>query len=132
MPEYKSLMGTMERKEKEFTNVLKGMYADYEKRTKELQEFGPGMMEAVYEERTKELSKLQQDVMAYEDKIPERLEKLQAGMLKPLNDKYLKIVSAVAQENGYSFIFDIATGGVVYYPETGDITDLVKKKMGIL
>ncbi len=131
MPEYKALKASMERKQKEFEGVLKGMYADYEKRGKDLQELGPGMMEAVYEEKTKELAKLQQDILAYEDNIPSRLEKLQSGMLKPLNDKYLKMVKAVANEGGYSFIFDIASGGVVYYPETGDITDLVKKKMGI-
>ena len=44
---------------------------------------------------------------------------------------YLKIVAAVAKENGYSYIFDVAAGGVAYYPETtGNITDLVKKRMG--
>jgi len=53
-------------------------------------------------------------------------------LLKPLNDKYLKVVQAVAKENGYTFIFDLATGVVAYYPEnSGDVTELVKKKMGI-
>jgi outer membrane protein len=131
MPEYKALQASMDRKQKELEASLKGMYADYEKRSKELQELSVGMMEAVYEERTKELAKLQQDILAYEESAPERLGKLQSNMMKPLNDKYLKIVNAVAKENGYAYIFDIAAGGVVYYPETGDITDLVKRKMGI-
>ncbi|MBK7148074.1 MAG: OmpH family outer membrane protein [Bacteroidetes bacterium] len=131
MPEYKALLASIERKQKEFEASLKGMYADYEKRTKELQELSGGMMEAVYEERTKELAKLQQDILAYEESAPERLGKLQNSMMKPLNDKYLKMVNAVAKENDYTYIFDIAAGGVVYYPETGDITALVKRKMGI-
>jgi hypothetical protein len=53
-------------------------------------------------------------------------------LIKPINDKYIKIVDIVAKENNYTYIFDIATGSVVYHPEnTGDITGLVKNKMGI-
>ena len=51
--------------------------------------------------------------------------------MKPLQEKYLKGVKEVAKEQGYSYILDLAAGGVVYSPETGsDITQAVKTKIG--
>ncbi len=131
MPEYKQLKSTLERKRKEQEAKLNAMYKDYEKRQKELTELGLGLMEAVREEKMIEMDSLAQATAAYEQRIDADIETLQAKLLKPMNDKYLKIVNAVAKENGYSYIFDIATGSVAYYPASGNITDLVKKKMGI-
>ena len=43
----------------------------------------------------------------------------------------MKGVKEVARENGYSYILDIAAGGVVYFPDSGsDVTALVKTKIG--
>jgi outer membrane protein len=132
MPEYKQMKAALEKKRKEQQAKLSAMYKEYEKRQKELNEFALGLMEAVREEKMIELDSLAQATAAYEQRIDADIQALQMKLLKPMNDKYLKIVSAVAQENGYSYIFDIATGSVAYYPETnGDITSLVKKKMGI-
>jgi Skp family chaperone for outer membrane proteins len=51
--------------------------------------------------------------------------------MKPLQEKYMKGVKEVAKEQGYSYILDLAAGGVVYSPETGyDITQAVKTKIG--
>ncbi|HLP33898.1 MAG TPA: OmpH family outer membrane protein [Bacteroidia bacterium] len=132
MPEYKQLMNALEKKRKDQETRLGGMYKSFETRQKELQEIAPALMEAVREEKMIELDSLQKAIVAYEEQMDFDLQKLQAKLLKPLNDKYLKIVEAVSKENGYTYIFDIATGSVVYYPPaSGDITGLVKKKMGI-
>ena len=132
MPEYKQLLATLDRKRAEQEKSLKNMYAQYQKGMEELQQFGPDLMVAVREEKMLELQKLQQDIETLQQTADAQLDQLHIKLLKPLNDKYLKIVNSVAKENGYTYIFDIATGSVVYYPEnSGDITDLVKKKMGI-
>lgn len=132
MPEYKQLNATIEGKKKQYAYQLQKMYEEYQRKTKEVNDYGVSMMEAVREERLKEIDSLQQAISGFEGTAQGEVQKLQGKLMKPLNDKYLKIVQAVAKENGYNYIFDIASGTVVYYPEnTGDITDLVKKKMGI-
>jgi outer membrane protein len=132
MPEYKQLTNTVENKRKAYALQFQRMYEDYERRGKELQEFGPSMMQAIQEERKMEMDSLQQALQAFEGTAQGEIEKLQAKLLKPLNDKYLKIVQAVAKENGYTYIFDLSRGNIAYHPEIeGDITSLVKKKMGI-
>lgn len=132
MPEYKQMNATIEGKKKQYAYQLQRMYEDYQRKSKEVNEYGISMMEAVREERLKEIDSLQQAISGFEGSAQGDVEKLQMKLMKPLNDKYLKVVQAVAKENGYTYIFDIATGTVAYYPEnTGDVTELVKKKMGI-
>lgn len=131
MPEYKQLHATVENKKKQYAFQLQKMYEEGERKSKELNDYGMSMMEAVREERLKEIDSLQQAIQGFEGKAQGEIDKLQLKLLKPLNDKYLKVVKAVANENGYTYIFDIATGHLAYHPETtGDITELVKKKMG--
>lgn len=132
MPEYKQLLAAVEQKRTQLENQLKQMYADYQKKATDLQEMGPALLQAVRDEQMIELQNLQQSIGEFEQTIESQLAEYQMKRLKPLNDKYLKIVNIVAKENGYTYIFDIASGNVVYHPDnTGDITDLVKKKMGI-
>lgn len=132
MPEYKQLNATLDSRRKQYSEQLQAMYKDYEQKTIELNEYGAAMMEAVREERMKEIQDLQERITTFQENAEEEIEKLQSKLMKPINDKYLKIVQAVAKENGYTYIFDISSGAVVYHPETsGDITELVKKKMGI-
>ena len=132
MPEFKQLTASMEVKRKQYDNQLQRMMTDYKQKSKELNDYGAAMMEAVREERMKELEALQQSITSFQDNAEAELQKSQLKLMKPLNDKYLKVVQAVAKENGYTYIFDLSSGTVVYHPEnTGDVTDLVKKRMGI-
>ena len=55
MPEYKQLLNALEKKRNDQEAKLGGMYKSYESRQKELQELGPGLMEAVREEKMIEL-----------------------------------------------------------------------------
>jgi outer membrane protein len=90
------------------------------------------MMEAVREEQMKEVDSLQREISSFQENVQGEIQKLQLKLMKPLNDKYLKVMQTVAKENGYTYVFDLSSGFVAYHPEnTGDITEQVKKKMGI-
>ena len=130
MPEFKQMSVAVEKKKKDAQTKVQVMYDTYQTKLKEVNQYGASMMEAVLEERKKELDSLQRSITAYEQTASAEIQGYQEKLLKPLNDKYLKIVAAVAKENGYTYIFDVASGSVAYHPDiTGDITDLVKKKM---
>ena len=132
MPEFKQLTEAVDKRKKDAQTRLEKMYQDYQARQKELNDYGTSMMEAVRQERLSELDSLQRSISAFQETANGDLRQLQEKLLQPINDKYLKTVSAVAKENGYTYIFDIGSGTVAYYPEkTGDISELVKKKLGI-
>lgn len=131
MPEFKQLRASLDRKQREQENKIRAMYTDLQKRQQDLQEYGEGLMLAVAEEKAIELDSLQRAIVAYQEGTGDELDNLRFKLLKPLNDKYLKIVNAVAKENGYTLILDESKGIVAYGNDSYDITALVKKKMGI-
>jgi outer membrane protein len=89
------------------------------------------MTQVVLDSKVQEVKDLEKRIGDFEQKAQSDLQSYAQELMKPLNDKYLKGVKEVAKENGYTYIFDIAAGGVVYFPETGsDVTPLVKTKIG--
>ncbi|MBI3233086.1 MAG: OmpH family outer membrane protein [Bacteroidetes bacterium] len=56
-------------------------------------------------------------------------EKEKDKQIKPIQDKLLATIKAVAKENGYGHV--LYKDQAIVFPETDDITSLVKKKLGI-
>lgn len=131
MPEYKTMSEAVDKKKQEYAKLMESMYAEYEKKSKEVQEGGDKMTQAVLDLKVQEIKDLEKRIQDFEQKAQQDLQKYAEDQMKPLQDKYVKGVKEVSKEQGYSYIFDIAAGGVVYYPESGsDITQAVKTKIG--
>ena len=131
MPEYKTMSDAVDKKKQEYAKVMESMYAEYEKKSKEVQEGGDKMTQAVLDLKVQEIKDLEKRISDFEQKAQQDLQKYAEELMKPLQEKYLKGVKEVAKEQGYSYILDLAAGGVVYSPETGsDITKDVKTRIG--
>lgn len=89
------------------------------------------------------MTKLQQDnaekdLSAEQTKITEFQKSAQAFIaqkrqifLAPVLDRLNTAIVAVGKEKGYSFIFDVSAGNLLYVTETDDVSDLVAAKLGI-
>jgi len=56
----------------------------------------------------------------------------ESQLLQPIIEKADKAIKEVGKENGYTYIFDLSRGSVVYFSEVSeDVLPLVKKKLGI-
>ncbi|MBS1625312.1 MAG: OmpH family outer membrane protein [Bacteroidetes bacterium] len=131
MPEYKTMSEAVDKKKQEYAKLMESMYAEYEKKSKEVQEGGDKMTQAVLDLKVQEIKDLEKRIQDFEQKAQQDLQKYAEDQMKPLQDKYMKGVKEVSKDQGYTYIFDIAAGGVVYYPESGtDITQAVKTKIG--
>lgn len=134
MPEFKQMNTDIDKQKQSYQKALEGMYADYEKKQKDLQALSndKSTPDPIIESKIQELQDLQKRIQDFESKVNDDLQKLQQEKLKPINDKYLKAVKEVAMANGYSYVLDVVSGAVAYYPETADdVTDLVMKKLNI-
>lgn len=134
MPEYKTLQENVAKKKQEYAKVLETLYAEYEKKSAELEKGVKDgtMTPAVQELKYAEIQDLQKRIGDFEQKAQDELEKFGAEAMKPLNDKYVKGVKEVAKEKGFTYVLDIAQGSVIYFPENSelDITNAVKTKIG--
>jgi len=52
-------------------------------------------------------------------------------LLQPIYDKVNTAIKAVAEEEGYAFIFDGSTQVLLYADETTDVSSKVKAKLGM-
>jgi outer membrane protein len=60
------------------------------------------------------------------------MEELRQKLLAPIQQKIANAIKAVGDEKGYTYIFDLAAGNLVYVSTTAeDATPLVKSKLGI-
>jgi outer membrane protein len=134
MPEFAQMQKDLQKQKETYSKALEGMYADYQKKQADLQEKSKDktIPDAIVETLVQDLQQTQQRIQDFESKVNDDLQKLQQEKLKPVNDKYIKVVKEVAAANSYAYVLDIASGGVAYYTEgQNDITDLVMKKLGI-
>jgi len=132
MPEFKQMQEALEKKKGDYTKVLETMYKEYETKSKDVQDNGKNMMEAILEAKIQELQDLQRRIQAFEEKVQGELEKYQMELMKPINDKYIKLLDEVAKEGGYTYILDVASGGVPYFPKGEfDVTENLKKKIAV-
>jgi outer membrane protein len=134
MPEFKQMTSDLDKQKQSYQKALENMYGDYEKKQKEVQAASQDKTtpDAILETKIQELQDLQKRIQDFESKVNDDLQKSQQEKLKPINDKYLKAVKEVAQANGYSYVLDVVSGSVAYYPEAADdVTSLVMKKLGI-
>lgn len=84
-----------------------------------------------FEERKAALQKQQAELQEFDTKAQAHLEERRNALLEPILLEIQEAVRAVAKENGYLMVFDVSTGAMLFANETEDITELVKKKMGI-
>lgn len=76
-----------------------------------------------------ELQKLYQELSQEDQNIQQQLQKKQEELSAPIQKKAMDAVSAVAKENGYTYVFP--KEALVVYPPADDLLPLVKKKLGL-
>ena len=87
------------------------------------------MTPAVKELKRKDLQDRISGLQNKEQELNKTLEAQKERELKPIREKMLAAIKAVANEKGYSSIF--YKEQAIVFPAADDITGLVKKKLGI-
>ncbi len=107
------------------------MLTEYQNKIQEFQGKQDLMADAVKEVKTKEIQDLELRIQTFQqtanDKLAAKKEELYSPILKKAEDA----IKDVAKENKYTYVLDTSLGMVLFADESKDITDLVKKKLGI-
>lgn len=77
------------------------------------------------------LQVMQDSIERYGQEILAKLKEKEAELLQPIIDDVNNAIKLVATENKYTYIFDYASGIILYADETKDLTKLVKAKLGM-
>ncbi|WP_317191943.1 OmpH family outer membrane protein [Hymenobacter rubidus] len=134
MPESKQIESDLKAYNTQLEAQLKSKYADYQAKGEAYQKGEATMTDVVKADKQKELQTLQQSIQEFQQSAQQSLQQKQQTLLKPALDKLQKNIDLVADENGFTYVFNSDGGGsplLLHAPKEGDISDLVLKKMGI-
>ena len=134
MPESKQIESELKTYNTQLEAQLKSKYADYQAKGEAYQKGAATMTDVVKADKEKELQTLQQSIQEFQQSAQQSLQQKQQVLLKPALDKLQKNIDLVADENGFTYVFNSDSGGsplLLHAPKDGNISDLVLKKMGI-
>jgi len=133
MKEYTTAQEELQTMEKQYTDDLKLMQDELQKKAEEYQKEQANLLDNVRQRREQELNDLGQRLeQSYRDNQA-ALQKAQAEKMNGISEKVLAVVKKIGEEGGYVYIVD-TSGGVIPYVSTTlstDITAQVKKELGI-
>lgn len=86
----------------------------------------------VRQSKETEIQEMQQRIQGFQQTAQQDLQQKEAELFQPIMDKAQSAIEKVAKANGFTYVFDLGAGGVVYFSDQSvDILPLVKKELGI-
>jgi outer membrane protein len=134
MPESDSAQKKLEKSAKMMQATLEELQVDFNKKYEDFNKLNNDgtASDLIIKTKTEELQSLQQRIQTFQQQAEQDMGNQRTELFKPIQDKAIKAVSQVADENGFTYIFDTAGGAVVYTsPDSQDILPLVKAKLGL-
>ena len=110
---------------------LKTMYSEYQTKADYFKKNQATMSQIVQDSKLKELQDLESRIKSFDEQAQTDLQSKQEELLKPLIDRAKAAIADVAKENGYTYVFDSSVGALLYFENSDDIIELVKKKLNI-
>ncbi len=89
------------------------------------------LSKVVMQDRENKLTQEQTKIREYEVEMQQKLVQKRETLYKPILDKIQVAINEVGKEQGFTFIFDAGTGGILHAEESVNIINLVKAKLGL-
>lgn len=89
------------------------------------------MSQIIRQTKQKELEDMQTRIQQFQQTADQDLQRKQGELFNPIITRAQKAIADVSKENGFTYVFDVSTGSLVYYENGENIIDLVKTKLGI-
>ncbi|WP_295647883.1 OmpH family outer membrane protein [uncultured Mucilaginibacter sp.] len=132
MPDKLVIQKTLQTETKQYSDGLQGMQAEYQAKLADYQKGQAGMNDAVRLAKEGELTDMQKRMQDYNTTAQQKLDQRQQELAKPLFDKVKLAVNGVAKEKGYAYVFDSSQQIMLVSPDSDDLTEAVKTKLGIV
>ena len=87
----------------------------------------------IAEARAQEIDQLQQRIQNFREMAAKDLQTQQQAKVAPIIEKINKAIQAVGEKEGFTYIYDISQGNILYFNPTQciDVLPLVKKELGL-
>lgn len=129
LPERSVAEQEIQKKAQELQKELEDMQAVYQKKYQEFMDEYDNLSPEIKKIREEDLMDLQQRIQQRQMTAEEDLQKLQNRLMEPMIKKVETAIKKVSEAEKFTYIFD--TSVLVYFDGGVDISDKVKKELGI-
>ena len=130
MPETAEAQKTLNEAQKKYQEELQRIDQEFQRQYEELQNMKEDELPAIKERKVRQLQETQQRGEAFQQQVIQDLQKQQEELMAPVLQKVRNAIESVGKEKGYTLIQEL-TGTIYFAAPVEDITDQVKKKLGI-
>jgi outer membrane protein len=134
LPDVKKISDELEKQKKQYEVVIQSKTKDLQEKYASYQKAGVSMPELIRKDKEKELQTMQTSLQELQQNAEKDLSGKQSQLIQPLYVKVYAAIQAVAEENGYKFIFNTGDSNqvrnLIVAPADGDVSDLILKKLG--
>jgi len=110
---------------------LQAMYQEYQAKVSDYQANSATMSTIIRQTKERELADMETRIQEFQQQADVDLQNKQMELLEPLLTRAKNAIEAVAEENGYTYIFDAGVGMLLYYEKGENILPMVKAKLGL-
>lgn len=132
MPDKKTAEAELQKFASELEEQLELMQVELNKKYQDYLTKRDSLSPLIRKAKEEELQDMQERVQNFQMSAQQEIQKKEQELLTPIIEKAKKAIEEVAAENGFTYIFDISLGVVLYKSDDSiDIMPLVKTKLGI-
>ncbi|MBQ7239125.1 MAG: OmpH family outer membrane protein [Bacteroidales bacterium] len=133
MPEKAQVQKDMEALQAKYETELSKMGDEYQKKVSDYLAEQEGLEKNIAEARAQEIDQLQQRIQNFREMAAKDLQTQQQAKVAPIIEKINKAIQAVGEKEGFTYIYDISQGNILYFNPTQciDVLPLVKKELGL-
>ena len=130
MPEYKSMIDSLQKKGQEYENEMQTINEEYTKKYSDYIAVQETLDESIKVRRIQELDNIRVSGENFQQYAQQKMKELQDALLGPVTTKSQKAVDDVGSENNFLYILDSNSMRYIS-PSAVNATPLVRKKLGI-
>lgn len=132
MPEAKGVKAQIDAYQKQFVDQLTAMNTELQTKGHDYQAQSPKMTDAARLAKENELQDLQRRIEDLQNSARQQVDAKSSELVKPLSDKAIATLNAIAKETGISYVIDSSQGTqVIVSPDGTDLMTVAKAKLGI-
>ncbi|MFP4024672.1 MAG: OmpH family outer membrane protein [Thiohalospira sp.] len=132
MPERDSARKELQDYSSMLQQEMEAMQVEYQNKVNAYLEKQESYSDLVRRSKESEIQELQRRVQEFQMTAQEDLQQKEQELFQPIMEKAEKAIQKVAKTNGFTYVFDLSAGSVVYFSDQSvDVLPLVKKELGI-
>ncbi len=134
MPETQEAIKKMDQLAKAYEDDLLAMRTEYQKKGSEFIAQRDSLPESIRTRRMAEIQNLEERIQDFYQVSQTDLQKKEQELIAPINEKLMKAVEKVGEEQGMVYIFDISTTStLMYYSKSKckDLTNAIRSALGL-